>query len=273
MMMLNELFSLMTLVKAGAAIVMVVLLSLLAEVVSPRFAGILSGFPLGAALSLFFIGMEINTWFAAQSALFTSVGLIATQVFAYVYYRVVRLASQTGRGMQILCASAGGLAGYFLTAALLRSLRVNIAVGMLLPALSICAFTALFRHVENVRIVKRVSLNAKALMVRSVFAAIAVSIITSAARIVGPDWAGLFAAFPVTMLPFVVIIHATYQQEHVFAVLKNVPRGLGAIIAYCTLVFLFYPTHGIVIGTLIAYAAATVYLVLIQLGGGLLLKR
>lgn len=271
--MLNELFSLLTFVKAGAAIAMVVLLSVLAEMVSPRFAGVLSGFPLGAALSLFFMGIEISPWFAAQSALFTSVGLIATQVFAYVYYRTVLLAGQTGRWVQIMCASAGGLAGYFLAAALLRSLSVNLMVAMLLPALSICGFTVLFRHVENVGIMNRVNMTAKALLVRSVFAAVAVLVITSAARIVGPDWAGLFAAFPITMLPFVVIIHATYEPEHVLAVLKNIPKGLGAIIAYCAAVFLFYPTWGIRIGTLIAYAAATVYLVLIQTGGSLLLKR
>jgi hypothetical protein len=111
--------------------------------------------------------------------------------------------------------------------------------------------------VEDVKIVNRVSLNTRALLLRCAFAA----------------WAGLFAAFPVTLLPLVVIIHATYDPEHVFTVLKNVPRGLGAVVAYCAAIFLFYPTRGVVVGTLIAYAVATIYLILIQLGASLRLKR
>ena len=66
----------LTLIKIGVAVFMVVGLSLIAEKVSTRFAGLVSGFPLGAAISLFFIGYEIEPSFAARSALFTILGLI-----------------------------------------------------------------------------------------------------------------------------------------------------------------------------------------------------
>ena len=95
---------------------MVVLLSLLAEVVSPGFAGILSGYPLGAAISLFFMGFEISPEFASGSALYTSVGLVATQVFAYSYYRASRAATRLQRGLDILLASLAGIAGFFIAA-------------------------------------------------------------------------------------------------------------------------------------------------------------
>lgn len=56
------------LAKIATAIIAVVGLSLVAERVSPRVAGILSGYPLGTAIALFFIGIELGEPFAAASA-------------------------------------------------------------------------------------------------------------------------------------------------------------------------------------------------------------
>jgi hypothetical protein len=57
---LSEAFPVLVLIKMGTALILVMLLTFLAEVVSTRFAGILSGYPMGAALSLFFLGFEIS---------------------------------------------------------------------------------------------------------------------------------------------------------------------------------------------------------------------
>jgi hypothetical protein len=262
---LTELFYLVTLIKAATAILMVVFLSILAEVVSPRFAGMLSGYPLGAAISLFFMGFEISPAFASESALYTSVGLIATQVFAYSYYRASRATRKLHWGCDLALASLAGLAGYFVAASLLRMLAVSMVTAILLPTSFIIIFDYLFRGVENVKIAKRVSLNLRSLLFRSLFAAGAIVLITSTAKLVGPRWAGLFSAFPITMLPLVVIIHFTYGPQHVYSILKNVPRGLGSLVIYSFAVFFFYPGSGIYGGTAIAYALATIYLIVVQL--------
>ena len=243
---------------------MVVVLSLLAEVVSPRFAGILSGYPLGAAISLFFMGFEISPEFASGSALYTSVGLVATQVFAYSYYRASLAAARRRRGLDIPFASLAGLAGFFIAASLLRMLAVSIVTAMLLPTCFIILFIHLFKGIDNVKIEKRVDINLRLLLLRSIFAAAAIVIITSTAKLVGPRWAGLFSAFPITMLPLVVIIHFTYGPKHVHSILKNVPRGLGSLVIYSLAVFFFYPSYGIYVGTVMAYALATLYLIVVQ---------
>jgi hypothetical protein len=263
---LTELFSVVSLVKTATAVSMVVLLSLFAEVVSPRFAGIFSGYPLGAAISLFFMGFEISPAFASQSALYTSVGLVATQVFAYSYYRASLAARKRGRGLDLLLAPLGSLAGYFAAAAILRMLSVSLATAAFLPILFILVFIYLFRDVENIKIEQRVSLSSKSLLFRSVFAAGAIVLITSTAKVVGPRWAGLFSAFPITMLPLVVIIHFTYGPQQVYSILKNVPRGLGSLVIYSLAVFFFYPGYGIYGGTAVAYGLATIYLVVAQVG-------
>jgi len=255
-----ELLSIMTLVKMATAILATLLLSVLAETVSPAFAGILSGYPLGAGITLFFIGLELGPGFASESALHTSTGLVATQVFAYTYYRASLRGSRLKGKLPILLASFSGILGYFLAASVLSLLRVNLAVAIFLPLIFVLVFVYLFKGVKNATIHKRVRMNLKVLFFRSFFAACTIVLITSTARLAGPNWAGLFAAFPITMLPFVLIIHFTYDSEHVYAILKNVPKGLVCLIVYCAVVHLAYPAYGIYAGTVLAYAAATLYL-------------
>ena len=103
----------MELFKMSVAIAMVLLLSLIAERVSPSLAGILCGYPLGVAITLFFVGYEISPEFASKSALFTAVGLIGTQASAYGYYRFSLLARGRGRVQQVAISAIGGLAVFF----------------------------------------------------------------------------------------------------------------------------------------------------------------
>lgn len=264
----SELFQTITVIKVAVAIGMVVLLSVLAEVVSPRFAGILSGYPLGSAISLFFMGFEIGPEFASKSALYTMVGLIATQVFAFCYYKASS-GRRLSKGPSILRASSAGLCGYFLAAALLHYLPIRVPTAILASSLSIVFFIRVLRRIDNVMIQKRVNVGPKILLLRSFFAAFFIVVVTSTAGLVGPGWAGLFAAFPITMLPFIGIIHFTYDVEHVHAILKNVPKGLGSLIVYSLVVFLAYPRLGIYIGTAVAYLFATLYLVLIQIAASI----
>ena len=62
---------------------MVLIVTLVAERGSPRFAGVLLGFPLGAGLSLAFLAIEQGPIFAADSARWTMQGIIATLGFLF----------------------------------------------------------------------------------------------------------------------------------------------------------------------------------------------
>jgi hypothetical protein len=51
----------------------------------------------------------------------------------------------------------------------------------------------------------------------------------------------------------------------VYAILKNVPKGLISLIIYSITVYIAYPAYGIYTGTALAYAIATLYLAVTQL--------
>jgi hypothetical protein len=245
------------LLKLTVSVVVVLALSVIAERVTPRIAGIVSGYPAGIAINLFFFGYEISPAFAAESALYTAVGLLATLSFIFFYY----LASLRLKRNVIFMSSLLSFFGYLVVVWGTRHVPVNYAYAVVVPVVSLFLFLYLFRRIRNSTIAERVRLTFKVLLLRSLVAAGIVLIVTSTAHIVGPEYAGLFAAFPSTLFPLMLIIHATYDVGHVHTIIKNYPIGLGSLIVYSLAVSLTYQQSGIVTGTLISFAAATVYLI------------
>jgi hypothetical protein len=248
--------SLFLIAKIAVTIGMVLTLSLVAERVSPRVAGLLSGYPLGAAIALFFIGLEISPEFAAESAIYTLAGLAASQAFVYGYFMASRRA--VGRG--ILASTTAGLTGYFAAAWLLRLVPFSRGLAVFAAVGSMAVFARLFRGIRDVTITRSVRLTPAIFLLRAAFAAGIIVAITAAAQAVGPAWAGLFSAFPTALLPLMLIVHMTYDKAHVHTIIKSFPLGIGSLITYGISVSYLYPAFGVGWGTLAAFGMATGYL-------------
>lgn len=250
--------------KLVVTVCLVLILSIIAENVGPKAAGILAGYPLGAAIALFFIGLEIGPEFASSSAVYTMIGLVATQSFIYFYFKVSLVVAR----WNILISSIFGIIGYFVVIWMLHFVKLNKFLAILIPISSIFLFVYLFREIRNVNIRNKIKLTYKVLFLRALLAAVIILVITGLAKFVGSTWAGLFSAFPITLFPLILIIHITYDKTHVHTIIKNFPLGLGALISYSLAVSIVYPIHGIYIGTLIALVAATVYLIIYRVVAG-----
>lgn len=244
--------------KIIATVGAVVGLSLAAEHASPKVAGLLSGYPMGAAIVLFFYGVEVNPEFAAESSVYTLVGMIASLSFMFFYY----LASLHLTVLPILFSTVISLTGFFIITWLIHYLPLTISSALIALLCSLMLFLYLFRKIKNVAIKNRVQMTHTILLVRALVAATIILLVIGAGTVVGPTWAGLFSAFPCTFLPLILIVHYTYDREHVHTIIKNVPRGLGAVIMYVLTVFFAYPLYGVYRGTLMAFGTATVYMLI-----------
>jgi hypothetical protein len=253
-------------IKIFVTVAMVLGLLIVAERVSTRVAGVLSGYPMGTAIALFFIGVEMGPQFAAESAVFALAGLTASLVFAYVYFRV----SARSRGRGAAPASSAALAAYFATSWALQWLPFTLATAILLTGAVIVLFSFLFHNIRNVAITHSVHLTTTVLLLRACLSAGIILGITAAARIVGPAWAGLFSAFPTVLFPLMLIVHLTHDKDHVHTIIKNFPLGLWSLIIYGCVVALGYPRMGVGWGTAVAFSAATIYLLGFQ---ALMLRR
>lgn len=245
-------------IKIAVSVAVIISLSVIAEHVSPRMSGILSGYPLGAALSLFFIGVETTPEFAAGSATYTLLGLISTQLFVTAYY----LVSKYVISFSILFSSLGAILVFLLSTCFLQTIMLPEALILPLTCCSTLFFILLFKNIKNEQIKKRKNLSFSTLLLRAATATVIIVAITTIASSVGERWAGLLSSFPVTLFPLLLIIHGTYDQVHVHTIIKNVPQGLGSLIIYLITVHHAYPIFGLFLGTVSAFAAATVYLLL-----------
>ncbi|RPJ49607.1 MAG: hypothetical protein EHM21_06675 [Chloroflexi bacterium] len=251
----------MILLKIALTITMVTTLSIVAERVSPRAAGILSGYPLGSAIALFFIGLEQDARFAGISAIYNIAGL-AAQVSAYSLYFFVSRRMKKG---SLLAAPLVTIAGFLAVDGL-----IHAALGyfdpvpgwacVLVGAAGLLVFGFLFRAIPSTRIAQKIHLGPGVLLFRAGMAALTVLVITGAASLVPPSWAGLFSAFPVASFPLILIIHATYGPEQPQGIIKNIPTGLWALVFYSLTISVAYPSLGIYWGTLAGFGMATLYL-------------
>jgi len=253
-------FGLFALVKITVSVLFVVVLSIIAERAGPRMAGIISGFPMGAAITLFFIGIEIGPGFAARSAVFTAAGLSATVAFVAGYLVGLSWARNQGRAAAIGISVSTSLAAYGGAAWVLTRLPIGAGGAALIAAASIALAVWAFRAIADVPIIDRNRLRFRVTLIRAAFAALVILTITTIAKVVGTRWAGLFSAFPSTVLPLLVIIHFTYHPDHVRTIIKNVPRGLQSLLVYVLIVAAAYDSLGVAWGTVMGYAAATTYL-------------
>ncbi len=252
--------SLVLFLKLVVTISVVITLSIVAERVSTSVAGVLSGYPLGVAIVLFFYGWEAGPDFAAQSAVYTMPGLITTQAFVYFYYH----SSRWWLGQHPVVPSIIAISGFLVVGWGLQHIRFNLLWAAITPITSIFFFVWLFRKLPRENIQQPVSFSHRVFALRAGLAAVVIVLITGVGKFLGPGWAGVLAAFPSTLFPLLVIVHLTYDPRHVYTIIKNFPLGLGSIIIYALIVTAAYPGGGIFVGTLLAFGGATFYLILLQ---------
>ncbi|ALM53868.1 hypothetical protein [Halomonas huangheensis] len=246
------------LAKLLVSIGMVLGLSVIAERVSTRVAGLLAGYPLGTAIALFFIGLELSPQFAADSAVHTLAGFTATLAFGGGYLVGGRRDGLAG----IVRGTALGLLAWLATSLILTTFDFTRISGTLTTLAAIVLFSWLYRRVPETRATPRGGFSWSALALRAGLAAGIIFLITGLAHVVPSAWAGVMAAFPVTMYPFLVILHLVQGAAPVATVIKHYPLGLGSLLCYALVVSLTYASLGLWLGTLLGFAAATLWLLL-----------
>jgi len=244
---------------------MVIGITLTAERVSTRLAGVLIGFPLGAGLTLFFLGLEQGEAFAAESALWSIQGILAALGFCWCYRKgALWFHGKTWVSLCLSCIT--GLAGFFTSAIVLKYLMPgNPVLRTCMVILLLFIPAVAFRKASEKKIKKSVSFSLPMLLCRAGFAALVILGVTGIAASVGPVWSGMLATFPTVILPSVVILHYHYGSSSVPAFFRDTPLAMLAIIVFSLSVHWTFPLFGVLGGTLFSYSAALIYLLIYEI--------
>ncbi len=236
-------------------------LSLIAERVSPRIAGIMAGAPLGTFFVYLFVGLDQGPHFVVASVPHAIAGFSATCAFVVAYTAAsARLGSVSVVGSVTLSVSA-----FAVVAMLLVRVPFNL-VGAIAVNLSACSLSYwLLRGNVYVRIERPVRLTFALLALRGGLAAAFVAGTVTVAQGLGTRWTGLATGFPMTMLPTLIILHATYGVPSTHALLRTVPLGMASIVIYILVAKETFARWGVLPGTVAAMTASCVYLAAVLL--------
>lgn len=195
-------------------------------------AGWLTGLPLVTGPILFFLAVEQGERFAAEAAAAALSAVLAAVVFALVY---AHSAQRRGWLPTLLLA----LPAWAATALLLSWLPVLplLALAIALPTLVLAP-----RCFPAVRTAAaRRPTDVAELAGRMLAGAALVLAVTFAADALGQTWSGLFAMFPVLGTVLAVATHRSLGAADTAALLRALPTGLYAMIAFCFVLALALP--------------------------------
>lgn len=247
--------------------VMVIGITWIAERGSSRFAGVLLGFPLGAGVSLLFIGLEQGADFAAQSGLWTMQGLFPTLLWCLSYQILAVKLKRFPRTTAVLLSLVFSLCCYLpATLLVMQLIPQSFGVRLLLTLVSLLVLALIFRRTNPKSCtIRPLPLSLPLLIGRALLTGLIILAITGSAANVGSHWSGVFSAFPATILPVVLILHTHYGPEILCALFRELPMGMLAIVVFSLAIAWSYPLMGIGLGTVCSYAIAGSYLLMYEM--------
>lgn len=245
-------------IKAVTVICMVLGLSAVAEKLSPKVSGILSGLPVGSSITLLFFAVENGTSYVTDVALYNIHGLFAALSFCIGYY----LSTFYSGKLEIILSLTISFIFYILIALALSFIPPHIVFTPLIVIILLDIAAIYFAKKENFPIVKQDKVTLSDLAFRSILTVGIFLIVTSLPKYVPTNLAGIFSAFPTVLLPLLLIIHFRHSNLQARTIIKNTPYGLSSVAIYSLVVYFTYEKYGITYGTTIALIASFIYMFL-----------
>ncbi len=252
------------LIKLAVTIFIVLALAEVSRRVSPGLAGILSGLPLGAGLTMYFVAREQGSAFALAAVPWGILGLSSSIVFSLAYLlvgRVLPADARRGRLPAVLACTAASLAAFFVTAALFRRLAVTLAASL---AITLAVGAA------NMIVLRRLGIadsggagkpsGYRSLLLRAVVAGAIVCAITGAARAVGSAWTGLFSGFPAMLMPLYIVLHYEDGDRLYPGIIHGFAWSVSNLVLFYLSILLFVPRLGLGLSFVAIYALSGLYL-------------
>lgn len=246
-------------IKAISVVVLVLSLTTIAEKVSVKTSGFLSGLPLGSSITLVFFAIEYGIPYVKKTALYNIHGLFAALTFCIAYYLSTFYTGKFG----VLFSFIISFISYLIVAFILSFIPPHIVFTPILvfTFLLICAIY--FSKKEDHKIVKTDKVSIIDLVLRSLLTIGIFLIVTSLPKYLPVNLAGIFSSFPTVLLPLLLIIHFNHSNLQARTIIKNTPFGLTSIVLYSFLVYITYPIIGILWGTIISLVSSILFILIL----------
>ncbi len=272
---MNNLFIIQLIVSFIAGGVFISVLSLIAERVNTKIAGIVLAFPSTAALGFFFLGWSISPGAVADAVPATLIPLGLCVLYPAIYANVADLLSVSVKNklIQITLSFITGITVWLALVIPITIYKVQNKFTAL--AIGISGYFALI-VLSHFLLQRKSYVKPQALVYtpvqkifRAVFIGLIVALVVYLGKMSGVFWGGVFAMFPAAFSSSLILIHMYYGTQCLFPAAQKIPVGSISIFIYTITVMFVFPVFGLITGTVIAYLAgilATIILLKVQRG-------
>lgn len=247
------------LLKAISVVLLVLMITFVAEYISVKASGIISGMPVGSLITYMFFGLEFGGSYIQDSALFNVLGLFSNISFCIGYYIGTFYKGRLGMVVSIVLSTIF----YIIPAMFLINIKPSFSVIFYVLPISYLTIFALIRF-GDYHIAKVEKLTFKNLILRILLTICIFLVISSLPNFTTVKTAGFFSSFPIVLLPFVLIIHFNYGNFQARTIVKNAPLGQPAVVGFSLSVYFTINTFGIILALLMS-SLVSIFIVLIQL--------
>jgi hypothetical protein len=253
-------------IKVLTIVVMTHGLRALGELLGPRWGGLLMGLPSSTAVTLYFLGRDRGSAFAAEAAEAGLLGLLGAVSAALVY----AFAAAERRHPTLSLAVA--TAAYLLSAATVHYAgRMEMTDAVLLSLAAIVAASCAGRYVptpDGAPCAGAAGSKARSLVLRTVVPAVSLLTVTGLAGSLGPRAAGVLGTFPAMFLAVAFVTHLEVGPAVVYRTAVAFVPGNLSMVAFLTVLALVGRTYGLAPAFVLGYIASLAALALEALGPG-----
>lgn len=225
---------------------------------SPKISGVLSGLPIGSSITLIFFALENGVDYVTKVALYNIHGLFAALAFSIGYY----ISTFYKGKFEIFLSLFISFISYLIIAFILAYVPPHVVLTPLIVITLMIIASIYFAKKENFAIDKKIKTSLSDIFFRSLLTITIFLIISSLPKYVPSNIAGIFSSFPTILLPLLLIIHFRHSNLQARTIIKNTPFGLSSVVIYSLVVYLSYAKIGILYGTIVAFVASLIYVVL-----------
>lgn len=246
--MITALFILQLLLTLIIGSIWIYLIIIAGKYFGSKTGGFVGGLPSTALLSFFFIGFTQSPEIASEAATVFPAAYGATALFLVIYAWLIK------RGLFI--SLSYGLTTWFILSAFFALINPESFAVYLIIYLIILVFSYYILETK-LKIVsqKKAKINHpfKQIAIRSFFGGLIIMLAVFFAKLSGPVYGGILAAFPAMFISTLVISHKAFGANFSRAITKPLMiTGMITIVIYAIAVKYFYVSIGLYFGTLIS---------------------
>lgn len=253
------------LVKILISTVIVVLLAEISTRINPVLGGILSGLPLGAGLSVYFISYQNGIEFLVKGIPWGISALSSSILFCFFYLMAGRYFKSENNIISIASSSLMGFISFYISGYLIYKLDFNLLSATIIFFIIFFMNILILKKIKVNQIIKKNKKNSiTKLLIRGLMAGIIISILTEIASIAGSRWAGILSSFPSTLFALLVVLHFEEQKKLYPSVIYGFSFSVSTLLIFYISCWYLLPKLGLNLGFVAIYFISISYLFLLN---------